>query len=107
MQYGGIKSYVFFFFIIKKLKNKFFNIRKIYQISDNKIKLETSEKLKKEDIGFDVKLLKGSKEWINATASFITDFKNLKIKPIDSTIKNREIICGDELPFGIINLFIY
>ena len=45
--------------------------------------------------------LKGSKECINDTASFIAHMKNRKITPIDSTIENSEIICCDELSLGI------
>ena len=51
----------------------------------------------------DIRLLKGSKKSIPNIAAYISNGKNLKIKPNDSSFKNKRIAYCTELPFGIIS----
>ena len=54
-----------------------------------------------------MRLLKGTKNSILNIAEYISNGKNLKIKPIDSSFKNKCITYFFELPFGIISFSSY
>ena len=51
----------------------------------------------------DIRLLKGTKNFILNIAEYISNGKNLKIKPIDSSFKNKRIAYCLESSFGIIS----
>ena len=50
-----------------------------------------------------IELIKESKEFILNAATTISYRKNIKVEPINATIKNKMIYYCDELPFGIIS----
>ena len=54
-----------------------------------------------------IRFIKGSKKSIVNTAEYISNEKNLKIKPIDSSFNNKRIAYCLELPFGIISFSSY
>ena len=50
-----------------------------------------------------IKLTKWSKNYTLNTAEYISNGKNLKIKPIDLSLKDKFITYCFELPFGIMS----
>ena len=53
----------------------------------------------------DIRLLKEIKNYIFNVVEYISNGKNLKIKSVDSSLKNKLITYCFELPFGIISFF--
>ena len=50
-----------------------------------------------------IKLIKGSKKFIFSISKFINNWKNLKLEPIDSSLKGKCIAYCPELPFGTLS----
>ena len=51
--------------------------------------------------------MKGSKKPILSIAKYISNWKNCKIKLIDSSFKDKCVAYCNELPFGILFIFSY
>ena len=56
---------------------------------------------------FNIKLIKGNKKYIRYITDFINNGKNIKIKLIDLSIKNKYIAYCGELPFDILSYSSY
>ena len=83
---------------IKRI-NKLNRIEKIkIVLKELKIEIKFNELANNSDI----RLLKGSKKSILNIVEYISNGKNLKIKPIDLSFKNKRIAYWLELPFRII-----
>ena len=84
---------------IKRI-NKLKKIKKIkVVIKELRIEITFNELVN----NLDIRLLKGSKKSILNIAEYISNGKNIKIKPIDSSFKNKHIAYCLELPFGIMS----
>ena len=55
----------------------------------------------------DIRLLKGTKNSILNTVEYISNGKNLKIKSVDLSLKNKHIAYWFELPFEMISFSSY
>ena len=51
----------------------------------------------------DIRLIRGTKNSLLNIAEYITNGKNIKIKPADSSLKNKRKANYLELPFGIMS----
>ena len=51
-----------------------------------------------------IKLIKGNRNFILYMKNYINNGENLKKKPIDLSIKNKQIAFCSNLPFGVLSL---
>ena len=68
---------------------------------------KTHMKFKKLSNNMNIKLGNGLGLHISLIKKNTDNGKNLKIKPVDSSIQNKEIACCSELPFGILSFNSY
>ena len=68
---------------------------------------KTEMKFKKLSNNMNIKLVNGLGLHISLIKKNTDNGKNLKIKPVDSSIQNKEIACCSELPFGILSFNSY
>ena len=68
---------------------------------------KTEMKFKKLSNNMNIKLVNGLGLYISLIKKNIDNGKNLKIKPVDSSIQNKEIACCSELAFGILSFNSY
>ena len=65
---------------------------------------ETKAKFNKLSIDLNIKLIKGNRNFILYMKNYINNGENLRKKPIDLSIKNKQIAFCSNLPFGILPL---